>query len=103
MGCVQSRDPGTPAPIPKGKTGGSGVLGGSSDAGDLSPQQAAAQAAQIRRQASAGDAESRDKRELIGRIDAVYSQRGQSRPLHVGSMGVPELRVHLEKLKSGTA
>lgn len=69
----------------------------------LSPNEAAASAArqrQTKREASAGSEESR-KKELIGRIDAIYASRKESRPLGLGARSADEIQAHLTALRSG--
>jgi hypothetical protein len=103
MGCHQSRDnadyvPAKPHLSPSNSTGGDTTLMDQNTAPD-----AAAIAARQRLQKREGSLSKDEvrKKELLGRIDAVYSQRNESRPLGLGAKSADELQAFYSELKAG--
>ena len=106
MGCMNSKE-GVSLPSKQEESSSrlaspNRVGGNSSVSQQLTPNEAAAAAARDRF-SKKGLNESSRKAELLGRIDAVYTQRNQSRPLGLGTQSVDELQLHLTKLKSGSS
>lgn len=112
MGCIGSRDEAVPPAgtavgpgLKDGKISSYGQVGGDVSLKEaLSPNEAAAQAAkarQLKTDSASGNEESR-KQEVLGRIEALYAQRNESRPVGLGMKSYKELKTHLDAMRAGT-
>lgn len=61
---------------------------------------AAAMAAEARAAANKPASEYAQKAQLLGQLETIYKRRKEEMPMGVRSMGIPQLKAHLERMKS---